>query len=417
MERYRPAASSARARRLAALPVALAAALVGGGPDASPAHAERASAIRSLEVVATGVTIRAAPSTHAPRRGTVRQGTALPVEARVPGLGCAYWYRVGAERFVCESLVRPSSEPPRGEALPVVPEGELLPRPQAFVATDGTWAYARPSDYFLDEMVQSLGRGFGLSIVERRVVEGVPFLRTLGGLWVAEESVRFARGSPFFGVELGEGPLDVAWTTRATDLYAWNGRSRGRVLRRLGRRQVLHVRGVAARGWLETSEGVVSERDVQRPSPSEPPEGVGERERWIDVELASQTLVAYEGRRPVFATLVSTGRPGPGHETPRGVHRVWVKLAEDTMDDLTRVDQETNYAIEGVPWVQYFRDGVALHAAFWHDDFGRPRSHGCVNLAPRDARWLFAWTEPALPPGWDAILTSEAEPGTIVRVR
>ena len=64
-----------------------------------------------------------------------------------------------------------------------------------------------------------------------------------------------------------------------------------------------------------------------------------------------------------------------------------------------------------------FAEGVGLHAAFWHDDFGHPRSHGCVNLSPRDARRLFAWTTPELPPGWDAILTTESQPGTIVRVR
>ena len=99
-------------------------------------------------------------------------------------------------------------------------------------------------------------------------------------------------------------------------------------------------------------------------------------ERWIDVDLTSQTLVAYEGARPVFATLVSSGRSGPGHETPVGVHRIWVKLAEDTMDDLPQIDQESNYAIEGVPWVQYFRGSEALHATFWHARFGDRHSHG-----------------------------------------
>jgi hypothetical protein len=70
-----------------------------------------------------------------------------------------------------------------------------------------------------------------------------------------------------------------------------------------------------------------------------------------------------------------------------------------------------------VPWVQYFSEGVALHAAFWHDEFGRARSHGCVNLSPRDAQRIFALTEPALPPGWDAILPTASAPGTVVRVR
>jgi len=87
------------------------------------------------------------------------------------------------------------------------------------------------------------------------------------------------------------------------------------------------------------------------------------------------------------------------------------------MDDLERTDAESNYLIESVPWVQYFAEGVALHAAFWHDDFGRVHSHGCVNLAPRDAAWLFGRTAPALPPGWDAILAGPGTPGTLVQVR
>jgi hypothetical protein len=58
------------------------------------------------------------------------------------------------------------------------------------------------------------------------------------------------------------------------------------------------------------------------------------------------------------------------------------------------------YSIEDVPWVQYFQGSYALHGAFWHDNFGYVRSHGCVNLAPEDARTLFSWTEPKLPEGW-----------------
>jgi len=378
--------------------------------------------VRSLEVIDTGVTVRAGPSTHAPRRGTVRLGTFLPVEARVSGMGCASWYRIGPEQFVCEDLVSPSAEPPHGDLLPVVPAGELLPRRYAFIASDGTWAYTRPTDYFMDEMVESLGRGFGLVVTEERVVQGVRFFRSQRGVWVPEDVVRFARGSDFEGVEIAEGRLDVAWVARTAELRAWNGRRAGALIRRLGRRDVVHVVEDLGRGMVRTTEGVMRARDLIRTTTETPPAelsatALAEGERWIDVDLTTQTLVAYEGTRPIFATLVSTGRSGPGHETPVGVHRIWVKLAEDTMDDLDVTDQASNYAIEGVPWVQYFSEGIGLHAAFWHDDFGRPRSHGCVNLSPRDARRLFAWTSPDLLPGWDAILTVEGQPGTIVRVR
>lgn len=375
---------------------------------------------RSLEVVATGVTIRAAPTTRAPRRGTVRAGTRLPLHERVRGAGCpgGEWYRVGEDAFVCESLVRPSAAPPGGDLLPLVAPGALLPRAHAFVGVDGTWAYARPSDYFADEWTESLGQGFGIAITEVREHDGVTFVRSLGGLWIPDDQLRRARGSEHEGVELADGALDVAWTSRpGVVVRAWDGRRPGREVRRAGRRERVRVLEEVSRGLVRIDDGVVAARDLLRPRLAPPPPEVGEGERWIDVDVATQTLVLYEGARPVFATLVSTGRAGPAHATPTGTFRIWVKLAEDTMDDLERTDQETNYAIEAVPWVQYFSEGVGLHAAFWHDDFGRRRSHGCVNLSPRDARRLFAVTEPALPPGWDAILSTESHPGTVVRVR
>jgi len=129
-------------------------------------------------------------------------------------------------------------------------------------------------------------------------------------------------------------------------------------------------------------------------------------------------LVAYEGTKPVFATLVSTGRAEG--TTPAGVHRVWVKLRVSDMENLSDEEDENDhdrFSIEDVPYVQYFERGVALHAAFWHGDFGRPRSHGCVNLAPKDAAWLFGFTAPHLPAGWSAALPTALEPGTVVRVR
>ena len=87
------------------------------------------------------------------------------------------------------------------------------------------------------------------------------------------------------------------------------------------------------------------------------------------------------------------------------------------MDDLERDDVERNYAIERVPWVQYFKGDAGLHAAFWHDAFGSRRSHGCINLSPRDARFLFEFTEPYLPDGWQAVFPIDGAPGTLVRVR
>ncbi|HOU92686.1 MAG TPA: L,D-transpeptidase [Polyangiaceae bacterium] len=146
---------------------------------------------------------------------------------------------------------------------------------------------------------------------------------------------------------------------------------------------------------------------------------VGPAERWIDVDRGQQVLTAYEGDRPVFATLVSTGRgpDGTQESTPSGLHRIWIKLLSSDMDNLEDDGASHLYAIQDVPWVMYFDRGYGLHGTFWHRSFGRVRSHGCVNLAPLDARRLFDWTGPRLPAGWSAVLPTAYDRGTLVHVR
>ena len=133
------------------------------------------------------------------------------------------------------------------------------------------------------------------------------------------------------------------------------------------------------------------------------PTDLAPNEKWIDVDLTRQTLIAFEGKKPVFATLISSGRRNPQDKehdfpTPTGTFRIGEKHITTTMDG--DVASDGPYSIEDVPWVQYFQGSYALHGAFWHDNFGYVRSHGCVNLAPEDARTLFSWTDPKLPDGW-----------------
>jgi hypothetical protein len=388
----------------------LAAALPGAGGTAQRPR------WRSVEVQGAGVNVRAAPSARAPRRGTVQEGTRLPLLGRVAGPGCpdGRWVQIGPDAFVCDLYLRPRPSPPEGDRLPRLAPGALTPRTHAFIHTDGTWAYAHPSDYFVDDWVESLGRGFGVAVVERAELGGVEFARTLGGLWVRVADLRFARPSGFHGwtPEEGDAFETVAWVVRGdAPIRRAPG---GRVVGRATRLQRVRVEE-QARGFVRTADGWLAAAHLRRPTLASRPSEVGPEERWLDVDPASQTLLAMVGDRPVFATLVSTGRAAT--PTPRGVHRVWVKLAEDDMDDLEREDVVENYAIQAVPWVQYFEGSNGLHAAFWHDRFGHPRSHGCVNLAPRDAAWLFAFTQPGLPAGWDAILPVPSAPGTVIRVR
>jgi hypothetical protein len=157
---------------------------------------------------------------------------------------------------------------------------------------------------------------------------------------------------------------------------------------------------------------------VRVAEPTEPPALVGERERWFDIDVDKELLVAYEGTLPIYATMVSTGKKES--PTPTGIWRMWKKMSEQDMKGLGVGDTvEEPYSVATVPWTQFFDPGrgLALHAAYWHDRYGIPRSHGCVNLSPADARWLYFWSEPIVPAGWTMAAGWTEAPGSVVRVR
>jgi hypothetical protein len=135
-------------------------------------------------------------------------------------------------------------------------------------------------------------------------------------------------------------------------------------------------------------------------------------DQWIDVDVGEQVLVAYRGKKPVYATIVSSGRGSP---TPLGDYPIWAKVA--SMDMANQDYEEKPYMVQGVPWVLLFQGHNALHGAYWHDRFGNRKSHGCVNLAPLDARFVFEWTGPMLPAGWTGYLPSDLHRSPVVHVR
>jgi hypothetical protein len=373
---------------------------------------------RSIEVIDDGAPVLVAPDAASRRRGTIGVGTRLGFRRRVFGKGCStgVWYETSDALYICEAHVEPSPDPPGVPVDDLATHGKRLPQRYAFVKYDGTRAYAHPSDYFRNDYQEAFGKSFGLVITGEQVYEGVAFVRTRRHLWVERGSVRFVEGSAFEGERLRRGePLDVAWVSvRPAKVFE---HPNGKAVRTLPRHAVVHV--ASTRGaWARLVRGGFMKRAaLAHPKRTTPPEGVGPADRWIDVDIAQQTLVAYEGSTPRFATLVSTGRDTKSSRTPVGVFRLWVKLDYSDMDDLERTDVDKNYAIQDVPWVQFFEGSYGFHAAFWHDDFGRRRSHGCINLSPADARYLFAFTHPVLPPGWNAILPTEDDRPTVVQIR
>ncbi|GAB4334377.1 MAG: hypothetical protein OHK0047_23180 [Leptolyngbyaceae cyanobacterium] len=110
--------------------------------------------------------------------------------------------------------------------------------------------------------------------------------------------------------------------------------------------------------------------------------------RWIEINLTSQRLIAWEGGVPVYAVIISTGKSST--PTPTGV------FAIQTRHRSTRM-QGADYDVPDVPYTMYYYGGYAIHGAYWHNRFGTPVSHGCINVAVDHARWLFYWAAVGTP--------------------
>lgn len=125
---------------------------------------------------------------------------------------------------------------------------------------------------------------------------------------------------------------------------------------------------------------------------------VPNKDKKIVVRLEEQIVIAYENNLPVFAAPTSTGgvlRVGT-YTTPQGSFITYYKRPSRHMaaGDIAA----SGFDLPGVPWVQYITEsGISFHGTFWHNDFGRPRSHGCINLSMQPAKWLYRWSSPQVP--------------------
>jgi lipoprotein-anchoring transpeptidase ErfK/SrfK len=138
---------------------------------------------------------------------------------------------------------------------------------------------------------------------------------------------------------------------------------------------------------------------------------VPEEEKRVYVDLANQTVTAFEGDKPVFIARCASGAKGTG--TPPGDFRTYHKGPSVHMTNQGDGTENT-YHLPGVPWVSFFTGtGVAFHGTYWHNDYGRPSSRGCVNLAPADAKFMYRWSRPQVPQNMPYLNT----PGEGTRVK
>lgn len=329
---------------------------------------------------------------------------------------CRTWAEIEPRGWACVAHLAPSDEPPLASAYvdPASIVDRTLARPFVAVAPAGTRAYPTLEAIRRGRAKKKLG-GWTFLRIPLGVVEldGERFYRTMHG-WVRAAATMPRPASAFGGRDLVASPPPAwpfAWVEGKQPIVRDAPDATATAVRELARREVVAVYEARA-GFLRigANEWIAREhlrvvRQMMRPH------GVRADERWLDVDLDEQVLVAYDGDRPVFATLVSTGKSG---STPTAIHRVRKKHA------ITRLkapaESYGTWDMPEVPFSLAFRKYYAAHGAYWHDGFGAERSQGCVNLAPRDARWVFEWSSPQVPAGWIEG-SAYREEGTPIRLR
>lgn len=137
----------------------------------------------------------------------------------------------------------------------------------------------------------------------------------------------------------------------------------------------------------------------------------------VEIDLTNQKLYAYEGDNKIFSFLISSGKWG---QTPTGEFRIWTKLRYTLMTGGNE-EWETYYYLPNVPYTMYFYNdeipksrGYGIHGAYWHDNFGHPMSHGCINMKTEEVEQLFFWANPVIKDGQHSVYADEENTGTRV---
>ena len=386
-------------------------------PTPTPTPTPTPQPIKRGTVTANRLNVRAQPGTGAnnPVVAQVTLGTTVDIfeERSVAG---ALWYRIGVNRWVHSGWVRITETVDPTPAPAPDPAPGPTPDPQPInhgrVTANRLNVRAQPGarsdnpaidQVTLNSVVEIWGEQNYLGAVWYRIGPGanrdrwvhsgyvtiIPATRSVVAAPAVQAPVSIAANR-----DPGPVSLPLGWVTSSSVLNVrsqpgTSGSTVGQV-NKYDRLPILESRTVAGAAWHRIGQdrwvygGYVG---VARHRPR--PSGIGASERWVSVCLSEQTVVAYEGDTPVYACLAATGLPGT--PTVQGTFRTYWRVASRRMTGGTP-GTSAYYYIEEVTWTCYFYGGYALHTAYWQDAFGSPRSHGCVNMSPYDAWWIFQWS-------------------------
>ncbi len=278
---------------------------------------------------------------------------------------------------------------------PVYPYAGLTPLAYARVVTNTAPIYRHPYEALAGlPPLQRLETGFDfVGVMGQVAINGRRFYQINRSQFMPAEDLQIVQPSSFEGRFLANRPATaVGWVINNVQLSAVPGQPPPPGAPSAGRYQSFDVLGVQRIGewnwYLIGPNQWIEQRNVALVQPSPPGGASG---TVIAVDTYEQSLGVYVDGALIFATLVSSGsryfptRPGTCH--------VGAKLDSGRMSGSYRPDRRDYYSLEDVPWILYYDGDRALHGAYWHDNFGVRSSHGCVNLSPRDARWLFSFAQ------------------------
>ena len=360
---------------------------------------------------AVGRAQASAPAVHSVAAGDTLYSIAGRYEVGVQELASSNGLSLNDTLYVGQQLVIPGVVDPNTTlqyatdprvpnplpSLPVLPQetpAEVVSLTYAQIIKENVPVYSHPAfPSFHLPAKRYLGAGYlWVSVMSEASYGDQDYYEINPGEYVAADALRFYSPSRFHGVALAAQPeRPFAWILQTAQPRLTPGGELNPEAPAYGRYQLVQIfstERVNDELWyLVGPNQWVNQRLVGKVTPAARPAGVAAGASWVDVNLFEQTMAVYAGDQMVYATLISSGLVG--WDTPQGLTQVWQRTALGKMSGAD--GRPDYYFLEDVPWALYFNQAVALHTAYWHNSFGYPQSHGCVNLAPLDAKWLWDW--------------------------
>ncbi|MCP4602911.1 MAG: L,D-transpeptidase [Proteobacteria bacterium] len=364
-----------------------------------------------------GAVVYRAMHKRSARLARIYHGSVLRVRRRGRSPGCpSGWMERQGRGFICSKHLKSTKEQ-EAHPSPIDDPNVLSGLNAVKVTRNRTLLYRRLKDIDRRLPNTTLRAGSTLIVREKISRRGNPYFETRRGWYVeAEHTEKLPPPIKSLGVILKNGdsvPAAIVILPN-TRVFTSPGEENGS-LSTLKRWTTISRSGDAPLsvddGWVKLSEGqYVNDDNLARFRPAPRPRRLGPGERWIAIDIEEQLFHTYEGEQLVRIIPCSTGRRS---NTKRGRYRIQWKRRMQTMR-LRRGHER----VEDVQWVMYYdrRKDIAIHSAYWHSNFGKPVSHGCVNLPPGDAKWVFEWSSPHALPEDSERFPSPGEPGTQVIV-